>query len=92
MARRPTLPQAGHGRGRRRAAERLSALKTLSELSAPGLSETDLERIIGEDVGLLYKLLRYVNSGFFNLVRRVESIREPGSSSVSAVCANGRSS
>ena len=40
------------------------------------MSFEDLERIIGSDVGLSLKLLRYVNSAFFALPRTVGSVRE----------------
>ena len=56
--------------------DKLASLSTLAELNAPGLTFEDLERIISTDVGLTYKLLRYANSGFFSLRRRVETVRE----------------
>ncbi len=58
------------------AAESLTGLQTIAQLTAPDVSFEDLEQIVACDVSLSYKLLGYVNSGFFNLVRRVESIRE----------------
>ncbi len=54
----------------------LGSLRQLSELTVGDVSFEDLERIIGSDVGLSLKLLRYVNSAFFALPRTVGSVRE----------------
>jgi c-di-GMP phosphodiesterase len=54
----------------------LGSLRALSELTSGDVSFEDLERIIGSDVGLSLKLLRYVNSAFFALPRTVGSVRE----------------
>ncbi len=54
----------------------IGSLRRLSELTAGDVSFEDLERIIGSDVGLSLKLLRYVNSAFFALPRTVSSVRE----------------
>lgn len=57
-------------------ADKLAGLSTLAELNDPSIGFENLERIISDDVGLTYKLLRYVNSGFFSLSRRVESVHD----------------
>ena len=54
----------------------LGSLRRLAELTAGDVSFEDLERIIGSDIGLSLKLLRYVNSAFFALPRTVCSVRE----------------
>jgi EAL and modified HD-GYP domain-containing signal transduction protein len=54
----------------------LGSLRQLGALTAGDVSFEDLERIIGSDVGLSLKLLRYVNSAFFALPRTVSSVRE----------------
>jgi EAL and modified HD-GYP domain-containing signal transduction protein len=54
----------------------LGSLRRLSELTVGDISFEDLERIIGSDIGLSLKLLRYVNSAFFSLPRTVGSVRE----------------
>jgi EAL and modified HD-GYP domain-containing signal transduction protein len=54
----------------------LGSLRRLGDLTAGDVSFEDLERIIGSDVGLSLKLLRYVNSAFFALPRTVSSVRE----------------
>ena len=54
----------------------VASLAALAEVAKPDASFEDLERAIGNDVGLSLKLLRYVNSAFFSLPRTVESVRE----------------
>jgi EAL and modified HD-GYP domain-containing signal transduction protein len=54
----------------------IGSLRRLGELASGDVSFEDLERIIGSDVGLSLKLLRYVNSAFFALPRTVGSVRE----------------
>jgi EAL and modified HD-GYP domain-containing signal transduction protein len=54
----------------------LGSLRRLGELTAGDVSFEALERIIGSDVGLSIKLLRYVNSAFFALPRTVGSVHE----------------
>jgi len=54
----------------------LGSLRRLAELTVGDVSFEDIERIIGSDVGLSLKLLRYVNSAFFALPRTVGSVRE----------------
>jgi EAL and modified HD-GYP domain-containing signal transduction protein len=54
----------------------LGNLRKLGEMTGGDVSFEDLERIIGSDVGLSLKLLRYVNSAFFALPRTVGSVHE----------------
>lgn len=54
----------------------LGSLRRLNDLTSGEVSFEDLERIIGSDVGLSLKLLRYVNSAFFALPRNVSSVHE----------------
>lgn len=56
--------------------DKLAGLSTLAQISDPGLTFEDLDRIISSDVGLAYKLMRYVNSGFFALNRRIETVHD----------------
>ncbi len=53
-----------------------STLSLLSEIQSPDVSLQRLEEIISQDVTLSYKLLRYINSAFFNLSREVGTIRQ----------------
>jgi EAL and modified HD-GYP domain-containing signal transduction protein len=60
--------------GRRVDANRLSLLELLAALQDPAVELADLERKIALDLGLSYRLLRYINSAFFGLRRQVRSI------------------
>jgi EAL and modified HD-GYP domain-containing signal transduction protein len=54
----------------------IGSLRRAGELTSGDVDFDDLERIIGSDVGLSLKLLRYVNSAFFSLPRTVSSVHE----------------
>ncbi len=62
--------------GARVPADKLAGLSTLAQINDPGITFEDLDRIISSDVGLAYKLLRYANSGFFSLSRRIETVHD----------------
>lgn len=66
---RPELVQ-----GRRVDANRMSLLQLLAALQDPGIELAELERTIALDVGLSYRLLRYINSAFFGLRQEVRSV------------------
>jgi len=55
---------------------KLARITMLGELQKPDIDFDGLQDIIGRDVGLSYHLLRFINSAFFALPRRVESIRD----------------
>ncbi|MGO9958189.1 MAG: EAL and HDOD domain-containing protein [Solirubrobacteraceae bacterium] len=59
---------------RRIDANRISILALLAGLQDPALEFSDLERLIGSDIGLSLRLLRYINSAYFGLRHRVSSI------------------
>lgn len=63
-------------RGREIPANRLNALRLLARLQDPDAGAEEIERIVGLDVTLSYRLLRYINSAFFALPRKVDSIRQ----------------
>ena len=48
----------------------------LARLHDDDVDFNELQEIIGRDVALSYNLLRFINSAFFSLPRRVESIRD----------------
>jgi c-di-GMP phosphodiesterase len=54
----------------------LARVQMLGELQRPDIDFDSLQLIIGRDVGLSYNLLRFINSAFFSLPRRVDSIRD----------------
>ncbi len=55
---------------------KLSILRLLSRLQDPNTQPSELEKIISQDLSLSYKLLRYINSAFFALPRKIESIQQ----------------
>jgi EAL and modified HD-GYP domain-containing signal transduction protein len=61
-------------RGRRVEANRLTLLELLAALQDPAIELRDLERLIARDLGLSYRLLRYINSALFGLRGQVRSI------------------
>ena len=54
---------------------RIVMMRLLAELQKPNASVVRLEALVSQDVGLSYKLLRYINSAFFGLPRTVDSIQ-----------------
>ena len=56
-------------------ANRMTALRLLAKLQDPKLTTEELDQTVSQDVGLSYKLLRYVNSAMHSLPNEVESIR-----------------
>ncbi len=55
---------------------KLSILRLLSQLQDPNTRPSELEKIISQDLSLSYKLLRYINSAFFALPKKIESIQQ----------------
>jgi EAL and modified HD-GYP domain-containing signal transduction protein len=51
-------------------------LRMLREIQQPDLDLIDLERILRQDLAIVYKLLRYVNSASIGLRREVDSLPE----------------
>jgi len=54
----------------------MAILTLLSKLQNPDAEMGEIEDIIRQDVSLSYKVLRYVNSAFFALSKKVDSIRQ----------------
>ncbi len=54
---------------------KLNALKLIAELNRPDLDVEAVHTVIKRDPALVYKLLRYINSAFFGLRHKVNSIR-----------------
>jgi EAL and modified HD-GYP domain-containing signal transduction protein len=61
-------------RGRRIDANRLALLELLAALEDPGADLRVLEGMITRDLGLSYRLLRYINSAFFGMRQQVRSV------------------
>ena len=54
----------------------MAILTLLSKLQNPDADMGEIEEAIRQDVSLSYKVLRYVNSAFFALSKKVDSIRQ----------------
>jgi c-di-GMP phosphodiesterase len=57
-------------------ANKASVLQVVAALQDPSVQLSRLERMIGRDVGLSFRLLRYINSAFFGLRFEISSIRQ----------------
>jgi EAL and modified HD-GYP domain-containing signal transduction protein len=60
--------------GKRVSVNQTVAIQLLNTVNNPDVEFEDLTKIISLDVGLSYKLLRYINSAFFALPNKVSSI------------------
>jgi EAL and modified HD-GYP domain-containing signal transduction protein len=60
--------------GRTIAPSRLALMRLASALQDPTIELHDIERLISEDVALSYRLLKYINSAYFNLRSRISSL------------------
>jgi EAL and modified HD-GYP domain-containing signal transduction protein len=56
------------------APSRLAVLRLLGALQDPNVELPELATLLGQDVTLTYRLLRYINSAFFGMRREVTSI------------------
>lgn len=61
--------------GKQVPASHLRLLEILAQLQAPDCDLKQLEALISHDVGISYKLLRIINSSYYNLGRKVDSIQ-----------------
>lgn len=52
-----------------------AVVRLLTALNQKSSSIDDIEKLVSEDVSLSYRLLRYINSAFIALPRKVDSIR-----------------
>ena len=55
---------------------RIAVLQLLSKLQNPETDAVEIEQLISQDIALSYKMLRYINSAFFSLPRKIDSIRQ----------------
>jgi EAL and modified HD-GYP domain-containing signal transduction protein len=58
------------------ASNKISLINLLIEVNRPQTTVEQLEKIIAADVAISYKLLRYINSAFFYLLKEVDSIHQ----------------
>jgi EAL and modified HD-GYP domain-containing signal transduction protein len=70
------LQQAETFSARRVPMSRLAALRLAAALQSEDYSLDDVERLLAQDVALSYRVLRCINSSYYNLPRKIESIRQ----------------
>ena len=61
---------------RRVPVSRLGALRVAASLQNEDYSLDEVERLLSQDVSLSYRVLRCINSSYYNLPRKVDSIRQ----------------
>jgi EAL and modified HD-GYP domain-containing signal transduction protein len=55
---------------------KIGTLRLLTELTREDVSVGDIEKILSQDMSMSYRVLRCINSSFYNLPRKVDSIRQ----------------
>ena len=55
---------------------RFGSLRLVAALQSEDFSLDEVERMIAQDVSISYRMLRCINSSYYNLPRKVESIRQ----------------
>ena len=55
---------------------RIALMQLAAALQDPAIQLSDLEQLISADVGLSYRLLKYINSAYFGLRGRISSINQ----------------
>lgn len=60
--------------GKRLGVNQTAAIRLLTIINNPDVDFEELSKTISQDVGLSYKLLHYINSAFFALPSKIESI------------------
>jgi EAL and modified HD-GYP domain-containing signal transduction protein len=63
-------------KGKEISGSQLVLLQIMAEVNKSEFKFVDLERLIAPDVGLSYKLLRYINSAFFARAQSIASIQQ----------------
>lgn len=62
-------------KGKRAPTNRIAVLRLLALLQNPDLDFRDLETIIGQDVSLSYRILRYINSAQYFFAKKITSTK-----------------
>ncbi|MGZ4958046.1 MAG: EAL and HDOD domain-containing protein [Methylomonas sp.] len=62
--------------GKRLGINQASAIQLLNVVNKADVCFDDINKVISQDAGLSYKLLRYINSAFFSLTSKIESIQQ----------------
>jgi EAL and modified HD-GYP domain-containing signal transduction protein len=70
------LQQPQTFKAQRAPASRIGALRVVAALSDDETSIEEVEKVLSQDVALSYRVLRCINSSYYNLPRKVDSIRQ----------------
>lgn len=62
--------------GKRLGVSQTASLQLLGILNREDVDFDEISQVVSQDVGLSYKLLHYINSAFFALPRRIDSIQQ----------------
>jgi len=62
--------------GKRLGINQTAAIRLLSVINKPEVELSEIAQVIAQDVSLSYKLLHYINSAFFSIPRKIESIQQ----------------
>jgi EAL and modified HD-GYP domain-containing signal transduction protein len=62
--------------GKRMGVNQLAAVRLLTKINNPDVEFEELTEVISQDIGLSYKLLHYINSAFFSIPTKIESINQ----------------
>jgi EAL and modified HD-GYP domain-containing signal transduction protein len=62
--------------GKRMGVNQLAAVRLLTTINSQNVEFDELAKVISEDVGLSYKLLHYINSAFFSIPTKIQSINQ----------------
>ncbi len=63
-------------KGRDIPTSKITLMQIMAEISREDFQFRELEKFISRDVGISYKLLRYINSAYFGTVRDISSIKQ----------------
>jgi len=69
------LQHAQTFRARRVPSNRLSTLRLVASLQSENYSIAEVEQLLSQDISMSYHVLRCINSSYYNLPRKIDSIR-----------------
>jgi c-di-GMP-related signal transduction protein len=54
----------------------IGLLKTIALVNEPDFALAEVEKLISQDLGIAYKLLRYINTAYFRRLNRIQTIQQ----------------
>src|SRR5207253_1261200 len=63
-------------RAQRVPSSRLGTLRLVATLQNPEFSLDEVEKLVSQDISMPYRVLRCINSSYYNLPRQVSSVRQ----------------